>query len=240
MPDSIRLKSTYSRLSQGARKIIEKAESQLLQNRVKCINKTIEDSGNRITNNKTKLASLVTSAGDLDMCSKFINEVRRVRYNKVKERQVRKFNYLLHKSQNKSLGQNNMLANNSIGQAYNMTSLDRISNNNTNGNEINNKWVINLSSGNLTQDQKAVLGKGPNFSIAPSDIPNVEYITAVESMCTRLKEEDAMELRADINSLLRKAKTHKLNLSKEERKGLSQLKKDKDKVVHTADKGWPW
>ena len=65
----------------------------------------------------------------------------------------------------------------------------------------------------------------------------MEYITAVESMCTRLKDEDAMELRADINSLLRKAKTPKPNLSKEERKGLSQLKKDKDKVVLTANKG---
>ena len=56
-------------------------------------------------------------------------------------------------------------------------------------------------------------------------------------MCTGLKDEDTMELRADINSLLRKAKTPKPNLSKEERKGLSQLKKDKDKVVLTADKG---
>ena len=92
---------------------------QLLQDRVKCINKTIEDSGNRINNNKTKLASLVTSAGDLDKCSKFINEVRGVRYYKVKERQVRKFNNLLHKSQNKSFEQNNRLANSSIGQAYN-------------------------------------------------------------------------------------------------------------------------
>ena len=42
-------------------------------------NKTIEDSGNRVNNNKTKLASLVTSAGDLDKCSRFIEEVRGVR-----------------------------------------------------------------------------------------------------------------------------------------------------------------
>ena len=46
-----------------------------------------------------------------------------------------------------------------------------------------------------------------------------------------------MELRADINSLLRKAKAPKPILTKEEKIGLLQLKKDKDKVVLTADKG---
>ena len=68
---SVRLRSSCSKLSQGARKIIERAERQLLQDRVRCINKTIEDSGNNI-NNKPKLASLVTNAVDLDRCSKFI------------------------------------------------------------------------------------------------------------------------------------------------------------------------
>ena len=56
-------------------------------------------------------------------------------------------------------------------------------------------------------------------------------------MCTKLKEEDAIKLRADINTLLRKARMPKPNLTKEERIGLLQLKKDKDKVVLTADKG---
>ena len=51
----------------------------------------------------------------------------------------------------------------------------------------------------------SVLAKGPNISLAPNNIPNIDYITAVESMCTKLKEEDAMELRANINALLRKA-----------------------------------
>ena len=145
MPVIIKLKSTYSKLSQGAKKIIEKAERQLLQDRVWCINKTIEDSGNRVNNNKTKLASLVTSLGDLDKCSRFIKEVRGVRYNKVKDRQVRKFHNLLNKNKNKSLEQNNRPVNNSIGQANNATGIDRNINNNNNGNKVNNKWVINLS-----------------------------------------------------------------------------------------------
>ena len=46
-----------------------------------------------------------------------------------------------------------------------------------------------------------------------------------------------MELRGDINSLLRKAKVPKSNLTKQEKIGLSQLKKDKNRVILTADKG---
>ena len=44
-------------------------------------------------------------------------------------------------------------------------------------------------------------------------IPNVNYITAIESVC-QLMEEDAMELREDVNSLLRRAKVPKANLTK--------------------------
>ena len=65
----------------------------------------------------------------------------------------------------------------------------------------------------------------------------MDYIAAIESVCPKLKEEDAMELRVDINSLLRRAKVPKTHLTKQERIGLSQLKKDKDRVILTADKG---
>ena len=41
---------------------------------------------------------MVTNAEDLEKCSKFIEEVRVVRFNKVKERQVRKFTNLLSRN----------------------------------------------------------------------------------------------------------------------------------------------
>ena len=88
--------------------------------------------------------------------------------------------------------------------------------------------------------QRSVLAKGPNFLLAPINIPNIEYITTVESMCTKLKEEDTMELRADVNALLRRAKAPKPNITREKRKGLVQLKNNKDKVVLTVEWGWPW
>ena len=82
--------------------------------------------------------------------------------------------------------------------------------------EINNKWVIKLSKTPLTKAQQSVLAKGPNFAIAPNKISNEDYITAIESVCHKLKEKDTGELRVDINSLLRRAQIPKSNLTKEE------------------------
>ena len=61
------------------------------------------------------------------------------------------------------------------------------------------KWVINLSNKPLTQVQRSVLAKGSNFAVSPRHPPNVEYITAIESACTKLSQQDAEDLRTDIN-----------------------------------------
>ena len=55
----------------------------------------------------------------------------------------------------------------------------------------NNKWVINLSKTNLTEGQKSVLAKGPNYAFSPRYIPNLDYITAIELVSHKLKEDDA-------------------------------------------------
>ena len=44
-------------------------------------------------------------------------------------------------------------------------------------------------------------------------------------------------LEQDINSILRKAKVPKSNLTSQEKIGLSNLKTDKDRLILTADKG---
>ena len=90
-----------------------------------------------------------------------------------------------------------------------------------------------LSSTSLTEGQQSVLANGPNFSLTPKYTPNIEYITVVEIMCGKLKEQEAMELRADINALLRKAKVPKPNITRQESIALSQLRR----VILTADKG---
>ena len=115
-------------------------------------------------------------------------------------------------------------------------------NNNQKGNPNCNssKWVKSLSKTSLTKAQESLLAKGPNFALAPSNIPSTDYITAVEAIYNKLKEQEAQELRADVNSLFRRVQTPKPNLTKHERRGLTQLKKDKDTLVLTADKGVAW
>ena len=77
--------------------------------------------------------------------------------------------------------------------------------------EPNPKWVINLSSKPLTPAQRSVLAKGPNFVVTPRHPPNLEYITAIEAACTKLSQQNAEELRADINQVLRSS--HPPNLA---------------------------
>ena len=67
----------------------------------------------------------------------------------------------------------------------------------------NPKWVINLSSKPLTPPQRSVLAKGPNLAVSPQHTPNLEYITAIEAACTKLSQQDVVEIRADINRVIR-------------------------------------
>ena len=80
--------------------------------------------------------------------------------------------------------------------------------------EPNPKWVINLSSKPLTPAQRSVLAKGPNFAVTPRHPPNLEYITAIEAACTKLSQQDAEELRADINWVLQSSHPPNLTLPK--------------------------
>ena len=113
-PISVKLKLANSKINPSARKIIQKTERQLLQDRVRCINRTIEQGTRGIDNHKTRLVSLVTIS-DMGKCSKFLDKVREDRYNRVKARQVRKFNNLFSKSKGSILSNNNNNNNNREG-----------------------------------------------------------------------------------------------------------------------------
>ena len=100
-----------------------------------------------------------------------------------------------------------------------------------------NKWVVNLSKTPLTSAQESLLSKGPSFAIAPNIPPNIDFITAVESVCHKLLDQDLQELRAETNCLLRKARAPRDNITRQEKKTIRELKKDEDRIVLTADKG---
>ena len=95
------------------------------------------------------------------------------------------------------------------------------------GNSLENpnpKWVINLSSEPLTQAQRSVLAKGPNSAATPRHPPNLEYIMAIETECIKLGHQDAEELMAEINRVLRSSHPPKPNLTKAQSQALRELK----------------
>ena len=59
---------------------------------------------------------------------------------------------------------------------------------------------------------------------------------AIEAACTKLGQQDAEELRAEINSP-KVLPTPKHNLTKAQSQSIRELKRDRDCIVLTADKG---
>ena len=176
--------------------------------------------------------------------------VREVKFTKVRDRQVSKLSRLLHKhnlngnmDDRQVANSNHTSVNNSKMQSH--TCINSNQAHGSSGSEDSkvstgsqgHKWVVNLSKSPLTPAQESLLSQGPNFALAPANPPNVEFISAVASACQRLSEQDAQELREEINYLLKKPKTPRSNINKEEKKVLQELKDNEERMVLTADKG---
>ena len=99
------------------------------------------------------------------------------------------------------------------------------------------KWVHNLSKTPLTEDQQKVLARGPNFAIVAKEPPVGEYISQIERMCQQLKQGKVEELRGETKSILKNIQPPRPNISKEEAKAIQELKRDKEKIILTTDKG---
>ena len=99
------------------------------------------------------------------------------------------------------------------------------------------KWVKNLLDKPLTQAQRSLLAHGPNYAVIPRVPPKEEYIAAIEQACHKLEEGKADELRVEVKNLLKKAKTPRSNISREEFQAIKELKRDDSRIILTADKG---
>ena len=173
--------------------------------------------------------------------------VREVRFTKVRDRQVSKFNRLLLKNYsngNTDEGQvvdNNHSVNNSQMQSHTCIDNNQLHSGRIGSNVSNisqgNKWAVNLSKSPLTPAQESLLSRGLNFALASTNLPNVEFISLVESACQRLLVQDAQNLRAEVNHLLKKAKIPRSNITKDEQGALKELREDKERMVLTVDKG---
>ena len=80
------------------------------------------------------------------------------------------------------------------------------------------------------------MAHGPNFAMVPRSPPNTEYLATKEYACSRLKQGKAEELR-EVKTIIKKTYNPPPNITKVERKVLTELKKDSTRMILTADKG---
>ena len=94
----------------------------------------------------------------------------------------------------------------------------------------------NLSSTPLTEDQIKALSNGPNFAVVPRVPPVGEYIMAIENMCNQLQQGKAEEFMGEIKTVS-KIQAPRFNITREERKAIDELRRDKNRIILTANKG---
>ena len=103
VPVSIKLKTTLG--AERARKILRSAEKQLLQARLKSINILLDNDAKQIELTRSQIVSILPTP-TYRKCQEFIEKVKELRFKKVKDRQVRKFNNLLNKKEGNITWQN--------------------------------------------------------------------------------------------------------------------------------------
>ena len=78
---------------------------------------------------------------------------------------------------------------------------------------------------------------GPTLAITTKEPPVSEYISQIERVCQELEKGKAEELRGEIKQILKKTQLPKPNITREEAKAIEELRRDKERVILTADKG---
>ena len=116
-----------------------------------------------------------------------------------------------------------------------MISKNKITQNATNITD-KKKWVINMSSRQLTHIEIDLLAKGLNFSITSKTLPNKDIIATIEDAVKDLEKEEADMIRSKVSLKLVNSKPPKDNLFKDERKALKELQSDTSIVILPADK----
>ena len=228
IPVSVRLK-TNIKTPKGIQ-IIRKAEKQLLNECIRLITNTIELLMLKRDTCSNKVKEILLEKDDQNTLEEWNNLMERVkeyRHNSIMMRQKAKFEGLMQQKQG---GHSNQ------GEVSSPHNRD-MSNNDT---EDTKKWVRNLSSTPLSEDQERLLAWVPKFSIKPRQPPVSEYVVAVEQACSRLEKGEADEIRVEVKKALKRAQCNprpSSNISKKELKALKELKEDKKRVILTADKG---
>ena len=104
-------------------------EKELLQTRVKSINYILDNTSQQLEECRSHLASII-STQRLRECQDFIDKVSKTRFNKVKQRQLNKFNLLINRKEGNITRSNNTNSNtnNLNSQSGNQVNQSNLSN----------------------------------------------------------------------------------------------------------------
>ena len=100
-----------------------------------------------------------------------------------------------------------------------------------------NTWVKNLSSIPLTKDQIKALAHSPNYTIVPRSPPVGEYIVVIENACNQLPTGKGGRVVGRDKSSAEEDPPPKFNITRQERKAIEELRRDKTRMILTVDKG---
>ena len=207
LPKDLQLKSRIK--TERSKIILQRAGKLLLQERIH-INHVIRDRlKNGIEQLKGKILESITPE-EFHLVEKIHENSYNKSFDLTKKRHIRKFDELI--------------------------SRNRIRQSATNIAD-KKKWVINMSSRQLTHIETDLLAKGLNFSITSKTLPNKGIIATIEDAVKDLEKEEADTIRAKVSLTLLNSKPPKDNLSKDERKALKELQSDTSIVILPADKG---
>ena len=100
-----------------------------------------------------------------------------------------------------------------------------------------NRWVVNLTDEDITEQEYSLLKKGLNFAITPDRFHFDDFISPIESSLQQLPSNVADSVRSSICHVLKKATIPHCNLESSERRALVSLKRKKHLMILPADKG---
>ena len=215
VPKSVKLNfRQFKQLNE--RKILCKTHRQILNSRVRKTNRTIDKINKDIELLRSNIKTKVSSP-HFESITDVIYKSKEKLFKKVKQCQVRKFKHLQESPTHRN------------------TPVPE---------HISEKWVINLTSKDLSPGEVKLLQRGPKFAVSTPKVPVTEYIAVTKQICDRLGENtdgvDCSEYYQKTKVLLQDYKGKRAsqpNISKMEREAIKTLKEDNTRVVLTADKG---
>ena len=101
---------------------------------------------------------------------------------------------------------------------------------------LKKRWVKNLSSKELSELERKGLEHGLKFAVVPNRIPTAEIIASVEEEIFPLDDDAKRLLRAEVSSILRRAKIPPKNIDSNVFKALLALKKIRTGLIFQRTK----